>query len=165
MGLRNDTLQYNTLSMMCILVTGLKWRPQGGTENKQRASVRLYWLSWPLTACRPPKYPVSASVQSTNSTKVFDALSQPLPQIPCWVPCWAIIVKTRYSSCQQWLSTDLRNEVWPSDFYLRPVLAFVAWVHVCVCVSVCLCVCQSLVCPHDNSWPVQARITKFASEV
>ena len=74
MGLRNTILQYNTLSMMCILVTGLQWRPQGGTQNKQRASVRLYWLSSPLTACRPPKYPVSASVQSTNSTKVFDAL-------------------------------------------------------------------------------------------
>ena len=59
---------------MCILVTGLKWRPQGETQNKQRAYVRLYWLSSPLTACRPPKYPVSASVQNTNSTKVFDAL-------------------------------------------------------------------------------------------
>ena len=74
MGLRNAILQYNTLSMMCILVTGLKWRPQGGTQNKQRASVRLYWLSSSLTSCRPPKYPVSASVQSTNSTKVFDTL-------------------------------------------------------------------------------------------
>ena len=40
---------------------GFKWRPAGGTQNKQRASVRLYWLSSPLTACRPPKYPVSAS--------------------------------------------------------------------------------------------------------
>ena len=60
---------------MCILVTGLKWRPQGGTQNKQRASVSPYWLSSPLTACRPPEYPVSASVQSTNSTQVFDALS------------------------------------------------------------------------------------------
>ena len=60
--------------MMCILVTGLKWRPQGGTQNKQRASVRLYWLSLPLTACRPSKYPVLASVQSMNSTKVFDTL-------------------------------------------------------------------------------------------
>ena len=74
MGLWNSILQYNTLSMMCILVTGLKWRPQGGTQNKQRASVRLYWLPSPLTACRPPKYPVSASVLCTNSTKVFDAL-------------------------------------------------------------------------------------------
>ena len=78
MGLRNDILQYNTLSMMCILVTGLKWRPQGGTENKQRASVRLYWLSWPSTAYRPPKYPVSACVQST---KVFDALLHTLSTI------------------------------------------------------------------------------------
>ena len=74
MGLRNVILQYNTLSMMCILVTGRKWRPQGGTQNKQRASVRLYWLPPPLTACRPSKYPVSASVHSTNSMKVFDAL-------------------------------------------------------------------------------------------
>ena len=31
------------------------------------------------------------------------------PQIPCWAPCWAIIVKMRYSSCQQRLSTDFRN--------------------------------------------------------
>ena len=77
MGLRNVILQYNTLSMMSILVTGLKWRPQGGTQNKQRACVRLYWLLAPLTACRHPKYPVSASVQSTNSTKVFDTLKDP----------------------------------------------------------------------------------------
>ena len=62
-GLRNAILQYNTLSMMCILVTGLEWRPQGGTYNKQRASVRLDWLSWPLTACWLPKYPVSAFVR------------------------------------------------------------------------------------------------------
>ena len=31
------------------------------------------------------------------------------PQFPCWAPCWAIIVKMRYSSCQQRLSTDFRN--------------------------------------------------------
>ena len=67
MGLRNAILQYSTLSMMCILVTRLEWRPQGGTQNKQRASVRLYWLSSPLTACQPPKYPVSASVQSMHT--------------------------------------------------------------------------------------------------
>ena len=33
------------------------------------------------------------------------------PQIPCWAPCWAIIVKMRYSSCQQRLSTDFRNVI------------------------------------------------------
>ena len=32
--------------------------------NKQRASDRLNWLSSPLTACQPPKYPVLASVQT-----------------------------------------------------------------------------------------------------
>ena len=31
-------------------------------------------------------------------------------------------------------------------------------------VSVCVCVYQSLACPHDNSSPVQARITKFGPE-
>ena len=30
-----------------------------------------------------------------------------------------------------------------------------------VCVYVCLSVCQSLACLHDNSEPIQARITKF----
>ena len=30
--------------------------------------------------------------------------------------------------------------------------------------SVSVCVYQSLACPHDNSSPVQARITKFGSE-
>ena len=30
------------------------------------------------------------------------------------------------------------------------------WLH-----CLCLCVYQSLACPHDNSSPVQARITKF----
>ena len=36
---------------------------------------------------------------------------------------------------------------------------------VCVCLSVCLSVCQSLGYPRDNPWPVQARITKFGSDV
>ena len=38
--------------------------------------------------------------------------------------------------------------------------------YVCVCVRVCVYVCvyQSLACPRDNSWPVQARITKFGPE-
>ena len=31
-------------------------------------------------------------------------------------------------------------------------------------VVACLCVCQSPVCTHDNSWPVQAGITKFGPE-
>ena len=34
-----------------------------------------------------------------------------------------------------------------------------------VCVSACLSVCESQSCPHDNSSPVQARITKFGPEV
>ena len=35
------------------------------------------------------------------------------PQIPCWAPCWAIIVKILCSSCQrQRLSTDFRNASW-----------------------------------------------------
>ena len=53
--------------------------------------------------------------------------------------------------------------------YPRPVLAFgyCRCLRVCLCVSVsvCLSVCQSLPCPHDNSGPVQARVTKFGQKM
>ena len=80
---------------------GLKWRPQGGTQNKQRASVRLYWLSSPLTACRPRKYmyPVSASIQSTNSTKVFDALCLGFMQFMHFFNWWAVDFLTNCIEC------------------------------------------------------------------
>ena len=47
-----------------------------------------------------------------------------------------------------------------TDFYPRPVLAS----GYCRCLCLCVCVYQSLACPHDNSSPVQARITKFGPE-
>ena len=53
------------------------------------------------------------------------------------------------------------------DFYPRPVLAF-GYCHrlrLWVCVSVCVCVYQSRACPHDNSSPIQAKTTKFGSEM
>ena len=58
-------------------------------------------------------------------------------------------------------------------FYQRPVLA-TGYCH-CLCVCVCVCVfvrlcvivsvCQPLACLRHNSSPIQARITKFGSEV
>ena len=45
-------------------------------------------------------------------------------------------------------------------FYPRPVLAS----GYCRCLCLCVCVYQSLACPHNNSSPVQARITKFGPE-
>ena len=47
-----------------------------------------------------------------------------------------------------------------------PKASFGLWVstlpmYVCVRLSVC----QSWACPHNNSWPVQARITKFGLKV
>ena len=50
-----------------------------------------------------------------------------------------------------------------SPFYPRPVLAgYCCCLSLCVCL--CLCVCVSIACPHDNSSPVQARITKVCPE-
>ena len=43
-----------------------------------------------------------------------------------------------------------RGQFWPSGIVVA-----------CMCVSVCQSVCQSLVCPRDNSGPVQARITNL----
>ena len=54
------------------------------------------------------------------------------------------------------------------DFYPRPICAFGHCHCLCMCVHVCVCVSvvyQSLACPHDNLWPVEARITKFGPEV
>ena len=48
-------------------------------------------------------------------------------------------------------------------FYPRPVLAF-GYCHR-LRLWVCVCVYQSRACPHDNSSPIQARITKFGPEM
>ena len=55
----------------------------------------------------------------------------------------------------------------PVHFYPRPVLAFGYCHRLCLCIGpcVCVCMCQSLPCPHDKSSSVQARITKFGTEV
>ena len=65
--------------------------------------------------------------------------------------------------------TGIRGEMsnQSHSFYPRPVLAF-GYCHclrLCVPVCPCVCVCQSLVCPSDNSGPVQVRITKFGPKV
>ena len=46
-----------------------------------------------------------------------------------------------------------RGQFWPSHIVIAGV-----------CVCVCLCVRQSWACLSDNSWTVQARITKFGPE-
>ena len=50
-----------------------------------------------------------------------------------------------------------------THFYPRPVLAF-GYCHR-LRLWVCVCVYQSRACPHDNSSPIQARITKFRQEM
>ena len=58
----------------------------------------------------------------------------------------------------------MHNETEPFfSYYPRPVLAFgyCCCLHLYIYVHVSVCVYQSLACPHDNSGPVQARITKF----
>ena len=49
-----------------------------------------------------------------------------------------------------------------SCYYPRPVLA--SGYCNCLCLCVTVCVYQSPACPHDNSSPAQARITKFGPE-
>ena len=51
----------------------------------------------------------------------------------------------------------------PDHFYPRPVLAF-GYCHR-LRLWVCVCVYQSRACPHDNSSPIQAQITKFGPEM
>ena len=47
-----------------------------------------------------------------------------------------------------------QGQFWPSGIVILRA-------SVCVCLSVC----QSLTCPHDNSGPVQAVITKFVPKM
>ena len=72
----------------------------------------------------------------------------------------------------QFFQCNLNELTWRQDmfcfnntsaFYPRPVLAF----GYCPCLRVCVCVSvrQSWACPCDNSSTVQARITKFGSEM
>ena len=49
-----------------------------------------------------------------------------------------------------------RGQFWPSGIVVACV---------CVCVCVCLSVCQSLVCPRNNSGPVQAKIIKLGPKM
>ena len=68
---------------------------------------------------------------------------------------------------RQWSNGECLLIQW--FYYPRPVLAF-GYCHrlrLWVCVSVCVYVCvyQSRACPHDNSSPIQARITKFGPEM
>ena len=65
---------------------------------------------------------------------------------------------TRWNSHDIILKDDFENYIftrgqfWPSGIVIA-----------CVCGSVC--VYQSPDCPHDNSSPIQARITKFGPEM
>ena len=64
------------------------------------------------------------------------------------IQSWALI------RCPFSYAIFTRGQFWPSGIVIA---------HVCVFVSVC--VYQSLACPHDNASAVQARITKFESQV
>ena len=64
----------------------------------------------------------------------------------------AAISQTMFSDAFLWMNSFVtRGQFWPPGI-------------VVACVCVCVCVYQSLACPDGNSWPVQARITKFGPE-
>ena len=52
----------------------------------------------------------------------------------------------------------------PSDLPCLPDANFGFWI-LWSPASVCVCVYQSIACPHDNSSPVQARITQFGLQM
>ena len=81
-------------------------------------------------------------LQRFDQFKVYQYISNYTQDIPGKIIVWFIT----------------RGQYWPSGIV-------VACLCVCVCLSVCLSVCQSLACPRDKPWPVQARITKFGSDV
>ena len=67
----------------------------------------------------------------------------------CRILVW--ISGTKIIPSSQKSSVFTRGQFWPPGI-------------VVACVFVCVCVYQSLACPHDNSSPVQVRITKFGPE-
>ena len=90
--------------------------------------------------------------------------------------CWHRSMSPYGISRLQWVKTlrpeqnDIYFLTFPNDafslknsFSPRTVLAigYCPCLRLCVCPRVCQSVCQSLARPHDNSRPVQARITKF----
>ena len=91
--------------------------------------------------------------------------------ILCSNSCMSVSLKYTLKLRILWLENPDLGRLWhPKNLifhYPRPVLAFgyCRCLHLCVCPCVCRSVCQSLACPRDNSWPVQARITKFWSKM
>ena len=83
-----------------------------------------------------------------------------------WVCVWAIT--TPHINMYLFKGAGLKRIVLDLILAFLPEVSFglrVLSVSVCVCVCVCACACQLLAFPRDNSWPVQARITKFGSEL
>ena len=69
------------------------------------------------------------------------------------------------NSPEKWNNIFTRGQFWPLGIVVACICACLVCLSAClsVCPSVCLhiSVCQLLVCPHDSSSLIQARITQF----
>ena len=86
-----------------------------------------------------------------------------------WLNCWLNDDQTPgLQLFVQWVMPHSRLNKGPYDFTQDKFWPLgINCCCLCLCLSVCpyVTVCQPWTCPCDNLWPVQARITKYGSEV
>ena len=142
-------------------------------------SGKMYWMTFPSRNFDPrpwlcyqlTKLCLHDEVQSTHSISQKHVSYIPVVMLISWRNFGLILVGTFcVDFCSILFYFFLCGSTWPyltSSFYPRPLLAF-RYCHrlrMGVCPCPCVCVYQSLACPHDYSSAVQARITKFGSEM
>ena len=91
----------------------------------------------------------------------------------CVVICSNTVIHITFAACKEIFASSFIPSEFKPLFHYIPVLQIVTEIgrvftrgqfwHPGIVVA-CVCVYQSLACPHDNSSPVQAWITKFDPE-
>ena len=137
------------------------------TAHTSREDLRRWFLQQELDLFR-----YRFSQESSESTRRFLEMSnldyKPVSELI------GLHAEEMNSSCSEWSGIFHTSEVnimsgWMVSWSPRSCAYMIFtrgqfWPPGIVVACVCVCVYQSLACPHDNSSPVQARITKFGPE-